>query len=157
MIRDFEPGRDDDAVKACIVELQEFERAFEASLPQGEEMVDAYLCVLMDRNAKYAGQILVAEIDSDVVGFAAVQGRVEPEAPDEEQAPHSYVSDLVVLPDHRGRGIGRKLLEHAETLARSAGAASLQISVLSRNESAARLYRNFGFGDFRIHLTKRLG
>ena len=119
-------------------------------------MAEAYLRVLIERNVKYAGRILVAQVDGSVVGFAAVLGRVEPEAPDEEQAPHAYVSDLVVLPGHRGQGLGRMLLEHAEALARSAGTKSLQIGVLSRNESAARLYRDFGFGDFQIHLTKRL-
>ena len=156
VIRSYEPTRDSDQVKACIVELQEFERALEPSLPRGEGMAEAYLRVLIERNAKHAGRILVAEVDGAVVGFAAVLGRVEPEAPDEEQAPHAYVSDLVVLSGHRGQGLGRRLLEQAEALARSAGTKSLQIGVLSRNESAARLYRDFGFGDFRIHLTKRL-
>jgi ribosomal protein S18 acetylase RimI-like enzyme len=156
MIRDYESGRDDDAVKACIVELQEFERALEPSLPPGDAIAEAYLRVLIERNVKYGGRILVADVAGTVVGFTAIQGRVEPESPDEEQAPHSYVSDLVVLPGHRSQGIGRRLLEHAEALARSAGTKSLQIGVLSRNESAARLYRDFGFGDFRIHLTKRL-
>lgn len=156
MIRDYEPAGDAGAVQSCIVELQEFERSLEPSLPRGEEMAEAYLRVLIERNVKHAGRILVADVGGVVVGFAAVLGRIEPEAPDEEQSPYSYVSDLVVLPDHRGQGLGRKLLEQAEILARSAGMTSLQIGVLSRNESAARLYRDFGFDDFRIHLTKRL-
>lgn len=156
MIRDYEPARDADVVRACIVELQEYERTFEPSLPPGEAMAEAYHRTILERCAKHDGRIFVVEVDRVVVGFVAVLGRVEPEAPDEEQALHAYVSDLVVLPALRGKGLGRKLLERAEAFARSKGVRILQIGVLSRNESAARLYRDFGFGDFRIQMTKRL-
>ena len=156
MIRDYEPARDADVVRACIVELQEFERTLEPSLPPGEAMAEAYHKVILERCAKRAGRIFVVEVDRVVVGFAAVLGRVAPEAPDEEQATYAYVSDLVVLPSCRGKGLGRKLLERAEAFARSSGVRILQIGVLARNESAARLYRDFGFGDFRIQMTTRL-
>ena len=157
MIRDYEPARDADAVRACIVELQEFERALEPELPRGAEMAEAYHQTILERCAKHTGRIFVVELDGLVVGFVAVLALVEPEAPDEEQATHAYVSDLVVLPGCRGKGLGRKLLERAEAFARSEGVRILQIGVLSRNQSAARLYRDFGFGDFRIQMTKRLG
>lgn len=156
MIRPYDPTRDHAGASACIVELQEFERDLEPALPPGPEMADAYLAVLVGRCARHAGQLFVAEVDGAVVGFAAVLGRVEPEAPDQEQAAHTYVSDLVVLPAHRSRGIGRALLEHAEALARRLGTARLEIGVLSKNPGAARLYRDFGFADFRITMTKRL-
>ena len=156
MIRDYEPARDAVAVRACIVELQEFERTIEPSLPPGDAMAEAYHRTILERCAKHAGRIFVAEIDGRVVGFAAVLGRVDPGAPDEEQVPHAYVSDLVVLPACRGRGLGRQLLERGEAFARSSGVRVFQIGVLARNESAARLYRDFGFGDFRIQMVKRL-
>ncbi|MBY0401274.1 GNAT family N-acetyltransferase [Myxococcota bacterium] len=156
MIRPYDPNCDLEAVKFCIVELQEFERVLEPALPPGPAMAGAYLAVLVERCARHAGALFVAESEGKVVGFAAVIGRVEPEAPDQEQSSHTYVSDLVVLPDHRGRGIGRRLLERAETLARQVGTNRLEIGVLSKNEGAARLYRDFGFEDFRIFMTKRI-
>lgn len=156
MIRPYDPTRDHAGASACIVELQEFERALEPALPPGLAMADAYLAVLVGRCAQHAGQLFVAEVEGQIVGFAAVLGRIEPEAPDQEQAAHTYVSDLVVLPAHRNCGIGRKLLEQAETLARRLGTTRLEIGVLSKNPDAARLYRGFGFADFRIMMTKRL-
>lgn len=39
---------------------------------------------------------------------------------------------------------------------RSLGSKRLDIGVLSKNEGAARLDRDFGFEDFRIQMTKRL-
>lgn len=155
-IRAYDATRDVEAATACIVELQEFERALEPQLPPGPAMASAYLAVLVERCARHAGRLFVAEMDGRVVGFAAVLGRVEPEAPDQEQAAHAYVSDLVVLPGFRSRGLGRRLLDAAEALAREVGTRRLEIGVLAKNPEAARLYRDFGFVDFRISMTKRL-
>jgi GNAT superfamily N-acetyltransferase len=47
---------------------------------------------------------------------------------------------LVVLSPHRGRGVGRQLLERAEAFARAAGAPELRNGVLAQNVVARRLY-----------------
>jgi ribosomal protein S18 acetylase RimI-like enzyme len=128
VIRDYEPARDRDQVRSCVVELQEFERGLEPSLPKGVDMVDAYLAFLLDRCSRAAGRVLVAEVDHVVVGFVVLLARVVPEEPDEDQMPYAYISDLVVLPGYRRRGIGRALLDRAEALARSSGASILRVS-----------------------------
>lgn len=120
------------------------------------EMADAYINLLLERCSGASGRILVAEIGQTIVGLAAVMARVIPNNPEEEQTPYAYISDLVVLPDYRGRGVGHALLEQAETYVRSAGATILRINALAKNEDAARLYRNFGFTDYRVQLIKRL-
>lgn len=55
--------------------------------------------------------------------------------------------DLVVLPDHRGRGVGRSVLT---TLVAAAAHADvpLHLSVWSGNEPAIQLYRSFGFEQY---------
>ncbi len=155
-IRPYDPARDRASVRACGVELQDFERKIEPSLPRGEAMADAYLDHVLERVGQHAGRLLVAEIAGEVVGFVAVLGRVPRDAPDDEPIVHAYVSDLVVLPAHRGRGLGRQLLAAAEDHARSLGTRWLDIGVLWNNPEAARLYRRFGFADFRIQMRKRL-
>jgi ribosomal protein S18 acetylase RimI-like enzyme len=154
MIREYEPSRHRGQLRACVVELQEFERGLEPTLPKGEAMADRYLAHVLDRCAGGAGRIFVSEEDGTVVGFVGVLARVVPE-PDEAQA-YAYVSDLVVLPAHRRRGIGRALLERAEAYARGEGARVLRVGVLAKNEAAARLYRSLGFGDYTIQLSKPL-
>ena len=47
VIRDYEPSRDRDQLRACVVELQEFERGLEPRLPRGEEMADQYLAFML--------------------------------------------------------------------------------------------------------------
>ena len=154
MIREYEPSRHRGQLRACVVELQDFERGLEPTLPKGETMADRYLAHVLDRCAGGAGRIFVSEEEGAVVGFVGVLARVVPE-PDETQA-YAYVSDLVVLPAYRRRGIGRALLERAEAYARGEGARVLRVGVLAKNEAAARLYRSLGFGDYTIQLNKPL-
>jgi ribosomal protein S18 acetylase RimI-like enzyme len=52
--------------------------------------------------------------------------------------------DLALLPEQRGRGLGRALLAALQARAAACGA-GLVLSVLLTNESALRLYRRAGF------------
>ena len=60
--------------------------------------------------------------------------------------PSLNVHDLAVLPEHRGCGVGRLLLEEVERRARARGSSKLTLEVHASNEGAMRLYRRFGFG-----------
>ena len=156
VIRDCEPRRDRKELISCIVEMQDFERSIEPMLPAGTEMADSYLKLLLDRCSGKSGRVFVAQGDQAVVGFVGVIAKVKPTEPDEEATPYTYISDLVVLPSHRRRGIGRALLRQAEAYARDQGMTLLRINVLAKNQVAARLYRAFGFADYRIQLLKPL-
>jgi GNAT superfamily N-acetyltransferase len=58
------------------------------------------------------------------------------------------IHDLAVLPDWRGRGVGRMLLQAVEDQARQRGCCRLTLEVLDGNAGARRLYSSFGFVDF---------
>jgi GNAT superfamily N-acetyltransferase len=154
MIRGYEPDRDRDQLRACVIELQEFERRLEPRLPQG--MVDQYLAFMLERCARTSGRVFVAAVDDTVAGFVAVLASVPAGEPDEDRAPYAYVSDLVVRSAYRRRGLGRALLEQAEGFARGAGASLLRVGVLARNEGARRLYARMGFADYTVQLSKPL-
>ncbi|MER5411662.1 GNAT family N-acetyltransferase [Streptomyces virginiae] len=55
------------------------------------------------------------------------------------------IEDIEVAPDHRGRGIGRGLMECAELFARERGARHLWLEVSSVNAPAVHAYRRMGF------------
>jgi ribosomal protein S18 acetylase RimI-like enzyme len=57
------------------------------------------------------------------------------------------IHDLAVLPDHRGRGVGRALLTAVEERARSKGCCRLTLEVQEDNPHARALYDRFGFED----------
>jgi diamine N-acetyltransferase len=56
-----------------------------------------------------------------------------------------YVSSLYVLPRFQGRGIGARLLEHAEREAHERGADALWLGVMVKNTRALDWYRRIGF------------
>jgi GNAT superfamily N-acetyltransferase len=70
-------------------------------------------------------------------GFSTFQAR-----------PLLNVHDLAVVPDWRGKGIGRALLAAAESHARSRGCCKLTLEVQDDNHRARALYERFGFADF---------
>jgi ribosomal protein S18 acetylase RimI-like enzyme len=81
-------------------------------------------------------------------GFSTFAGR-----------PFLNVHDLALLPAHRGRGLGRALLEEAERRARARGCAKMTLEVHQTNTGAARLYSDFGFAGWdapTYFVTKRL-
>lgn len=60
------------------------------------------------------------------------------------------IHDLAVLPEWRGKGVGRAILAAAEEQARREGCCKLTLEVQEDNLRARGLYESFGFGDFVI-------
>ena len=55
-----------------------------------------------------------------------------------------YLEDIFVLPEWRGRGLGRALLGYVARIAVTRDCGRLEWSVLDRNEPAIRFYRALG-------------
>ena len=136
--------------------LQESEHALDPAAPRGEAVADAYLDRMFGRCTTWAGRVFVAEFASDVVGFVCVWGRVPPQEPEEPQRDYAYVSDLVVLPAWRRRGIGRALLQRAEEYARTAGMDAIGVGVMAANRDARDLYDAAGYRTTHLELRKSL-
>jgi GNAT superfamily N-acetyltransferase len=85
-------------------------------------------------------EVRLAELGGEAVGFAlffhnfsTFLGR-----------PGLYLEDLFVVPEARGRGVGRALLVHLAGLARERGCGRFEWSVLDWNEPAIGFYRSLG-------------
>ena len=55
------------------------------------------------------------------------------------------IQNIGVVPEHRGRGLGRALLLHTLAGFRQAGMTQALLEVTARNEGAIRLYQSVGF------------
>ena len=66
--------------------------------------------------------------------------------------PRVNVHDLSVVPEFRGKGIGRLLLERVVTEAKARGSSGVTLEVRKDNEPARHLYRSVGFSDWMFPL-----
>ena len=79
----------------------------------------------------------VGELDGEVVGFARMQFHANEN--------RLYLASLYLLPGHKGKGIGKKLLMAAEEKALLHGLVQLWVGVMAQNEAARRWYDRQGF------------
>ncbi len=68
-----------------------------------------------------------------------------------------WINYLAVLPDHRRSGIGRRMMEAAETRLRAAGCPKINLQVRRSNAAVIKFYERIGFKtDDVISLGKRI-
>ncbi len=98
--------------------------------------------------------VLLAELDARLVGFT----QLYPGFSSVSAAPAWTLNDLYVLQAARGSGVATALMEHAETLARQAGAVHLALATARSNHLAQRLYERQGYlvQDGYLHYEKPL-
>ncbi|HWT01714.1 MAG TPA: GNAT family N-acetyltransferase [Pyrinomonadaceae bacterium] len=154
-IREYETG-DAAELRECYVELQDDERLLDPHLRDGQSSAEEYLGYMFRRCSETEGKVFVAEAGGSVVGFVSIWAKILSRAIEEEEYEYAYVSDLVVLRAHRGRGLGRALLGKAEEYAAQRGAKLVRINVHARNGAARGLYESFGFRERVIELSKSL-
>lgn len=89
---------------------------------------------------RLTGHRLVAEEAGAVVGFAAL-------APTSRRAAYAGVAEntVYVAASHRGRGVGRLLLEALVAGADAAGIWTIQTSIFPENEASLALHARCGF------------
>ena len=122
-------------------ELVAMQPDFFCAAPRSEQDIAAALC---DDNAVF----FLAVQDGITVGFALVEYAGWTPA-FSCVLPHRYarLSDIVVLPDLRGQGIGSALLGAAKRWARDRRLEYLELNVLAQNTAAMALYESHDFVD----------
>jgi GNAT superfamily N-acetyltransferase len=155
-IREFVARTDMARVRECLIELQNHERAIDSRMPSGEDIVDAYMPEMLNRCDDCVGKILVAEVDGEIAGYVTILTKVTSEELAAGDFEFGLVSDIVVLQKHRKRGLGRELLDAAETYARTCKVKWLRIGALEGNQAARTLYSSMGFSGLYVELEKDL-
>jgi ribosomal protein S18 acetylase RimI-like enzyme len=155
-IREF---RSDDAEDAARLYLQSAEHHTELDsdfyrIPDLEAVVAYY--------EDLAGEIkteplacFVAESDGNLVGTVEVRISDLPSRHSMLRPRYIGSVDIVVDPDRRHQGIGKALMQRAETWARDQGATSLMLDMLRANEQALAFYTALGYEDHGALLLKR--
>jgi GNAT superfamily N-acetyltransferase len=130
------PARRDDVpvILALIRALAEYERLADqcrADAPSLEATLFG------DRPA---AEVLIAEVDGAAAGFALFFHNYSTFL----ARPGLYLEDLFVQPEHRGLGVGRRLMAALARIAVARGCGRFEWSVLDWNAPAIGFYRRLG-------------
>ncbi len=80
---------------------------------------------------------LVAEDEEQVVGYCGVWLVVD----------EAHITNVAVLPDYRGRGLGEGLMRKIMGISSEFGARTMTLEVRVSNAAAQHVYRKLGFQD----------
>ncbi|KAB1198842.1 MULTISPECIES: N-acetyltransferase [Haloferax] len=140
-----------DTLSDLWVELANGQRAFGSHLFAGANRTP--IRVSLARHITFDGVLVAHDESDDIVGF--VMFEVE-SGTYEQDVTRGTVSNLFVVPERRGEGVGSRLLSAAEERLRDAGAEVVGLDVMAANESARRFYRRHGYRPHRIELEKSI-
>lgn len=142
--------KDLDAALALLPLLADFEVP-EMRNPDDLWLSDAKLlrAVADGQAANSFAEVAVDEQDC-VVGVILITMRAELMS----YAPSAHLEAIVVAPNARGTGLGKRLLSRAEQSAEAQGAQSLSLHVFANNHRARALYDQQGYDSELIRATK---
>jgi ribosomal protein S18 acetylase RimI-like enzyme len=117
----------------------EAERPFDVTLKREatryydiEEMIDAQHI-----------ELVVAVYNGELVGCG--YARIENAKPYLQHVQHGYLGFMYVKPEHRGKGINKKVIERLKTWCGAEGVRELRLEVYYLNEPAIKAYEKIGF------------
>ena len=136
IIRKFSVAADRDQLAALWQRVFGYESAHNAP----EFVIDKKLVV-------GDGLLFVAEAEGKVVGsiMAGYDGH------------RGWIYALAVLPEYRRRGLGSRLVRHAEQQLRALGCPKINLQIMKGNESVESFYRKLGYeAEQRVSMGKKL-
>ncbi len=114
----------------------------------------AYASFLSTKLEDPDAAILVAEVHAEVIGYAyaAIEGYDYLSL----RGPAGVLHDLIVDPQHRGRGVGGLLIKAAMAYLKARGAPRIVLSTAEGNQAAQRLFARMGFRRTMVEMTREL-
>lgn len=143
---------DSDSVDQLFLELQKHENKHDKFKSIKLENAKKYKAKLLETINDQHGEMLVAKDNGEVLGL--IVWFLEEELEFDE--PYGYTSDIVVLEQKRGKGIGQLLLDEAIKHIKTTGVKRVHIGVLLANTQTKEFYSKNGFDEYSVEMTKLL-
>ena len=99
-------------------------------------------------------ELVVAVIDNKII--ASGYARIEESKPFLKHSHHAYLGFMYVLPEHRGKGINKKIMDTLKTWVASQNITELRLEVYYDNASAIKAYEKFGFRNHMLEMRFNL-
>jgi ribosomal protein S18 acetylase RimI-like enzyme len=127
-------------------------KRFMAASPQTEQ---GYASFLGSQLSQKDVVLLVAEQDDEVIGYsyAGIEGRDYMSL----RGPAGVLHDLVVDARHRGRGVGKALLDATLRAIEGRGVRQMVLHTAALNDAAKRLFARAGFRETMVEMTRDVG
>ncbi|MEO6489226.1 MAG: GNAT family N-acetyltransferase [Ferruginibacter sp.] len=129
----------------------EAERPFDITL----KMVDTNYYDIPKMISSHEVQLLVAEENDQLIGSG--YARIESAKPYLQHIQHAYLGFMYVLPQYRGLGINKMIMDDLASWTLSQNINELRLDVYHINEPAIRAYEKFGFTRHMVEMRKRIG
>jgi ribosomal protein S18 acetylase RimI-like enzyme len=117
--------------------LRDFNLEFDEPSPQVEELTESVVRLIESEEIT----VLLAGDGPDGLSLFRLRPALW------SQGLEAYLQELYVVPDLRGRGIGRALLERTIELARERGADGIDLNTGETDTAARALYESMGFSN----------
>jgi GNAT superfamily N-acetyltransferase len=97
-------------------------------------------------------QLLVAQLDGELIGSG--YARIEDAKPYLVHSQHAYLGFMYTVPEHRGKGVNKKIIEALKEWSVSKGITELTLDVYQENESAIKAYEKIGFVKHLVNMRR---
>lgn len=101
---------------------------------------------------------ILIEDDEKIIGYALIEERESPyrEYDSFVEDHYAFIYEIVILPEYRTKGYGRKIIEEAIRWANKRKLTSIELNVLSNNYSAKAFYESNDFKEYQIKFRKKI-
>lgn len=101
---------------------------------------------------------ILIEDDEKIIGYALIEERESPyrEYDSFVEDHYAFIYEIVILPEYRTKGYGRKIIEEATRWASKRKLTSIELNVLSNNYSAKAFYESNDFKEYQIKFRKKI-
>jgi len=99
-------------------------------------------------------EVLVAEADNKVIASGYV--RIDRSKPFLKHSTHAYLGFMYVIPEYRGQGINKKIMDVLKDWAVSQNITEFRLEVYYDNISAIKAYEKVGFSRYSLEMRYNL-
>ena len=129
----------------------EAERTYDPEIRTGGNVRYYDLRKLIDSPAS---EVVVAVVGQEIVGCG--YARIEASEPHFRHPEHSYLGFMYVVPEYRGKGVNKRILDALEKWTKAQGVTEMKLEVYLGNNSAIRAYEKSGYTSNLIEMRKTL-
>ena len=99
-------------------------------------------------------EVVVAETDNKII--ASGYARIERSKPFLKHEKHAYLGFMYVLPEYRGKGLNKKIIDALKTWAALQNINEFRLDVYYDNASAIKAYEKIGFSKYSLEMRLNL-